>query len=203
METKVKKAGNFVKYRINSLVNSGNDSAVKATLAHLRRGVDKHPASNPVTWEATFYNLPEDLYGRGTEPSYGERAVHAALTLFATHQQGKDLQTHLMHKEDVSLGKAMGSLAKAKGKDGYESVKKRFDKLVTADSLDELTNHLRGAVHLLRGEGIAMDYGILAEQLYRFQYIDNRNPLRLSWGRDFYSTVSDRLPSSEDEDKKG
>jgi CRISPR system Cascade subunit CasB len=203
MKTRVKQAGNFVRHRITALGNSGYDSAVKATLAHLRRGVGKHPASNPVTWEVTFYNLPEDLHGKGTEPSYGELAVHTALTLFATHQQGKDLHTHLMHKEDDSIGKAMGSLAKAKGKDGYESVKKRFDKLVTADSLDELSNHLRGVVHLLRGEGIAMDYGKLAEQLYRFQFIDNRNSIRLSWARDFYSTVSDRSHSKEDEDKKG
>lgn len=203
MKTKVKQVGDFVKYRINALTNSKNDSAVKATLANLRRGLGKHPASNPVTWEATFYNLPEELHGKGTEPSYGEMAVHNALTLFATHQQGKDLNTHLMHKEGNSIGKAMGKLVKVKGRDSYEGIKRRFDKIVTADSLDELSNHLRGAVQLLRSEGIALDYGLLAEQLYRFQFVDNRNTIRLNWGRDFYSTVSDKQTSKRDEEKKG
>lgn len=203
MKTKVKQAGNFVRYRIDTLANSKNDSVVKATLAHLRRGLGKHPASNPVTWEATFYNLPEELQGKGSEPSYGEMAVHIALTLFATHQQGKDLNTHLMHKEGNSIGKAMGKLVKVKGRDSYEGIKRRFDKIVTADSLDELSNHLRGAVQLLRSEGIALDYGLLAEQLYRFQFVDNRNTIRLNWGRDFYSTVSDKQTLKRDEEKKG
>jgi len=109
----------------------------------------------------------------------------------------------LMHKEGNSIGKAMGKLVKVKGRDSYEGIKRRFDKIVTADSLDELSNHLRGAVQLLRSEGIALDYGLLAEQLYRFQFVDNRNTIRLNWGRDFYSTVSDKQTLKRDEEKKG
>ena len=48
MSTKAMQVSNFVEYRINSLANSNYESGVKATLAHLRRGVGKHPAANLV-----------------------------------------------------------------------------------------------------------------------------------------------------------
>lgn len=193
MSSKAKQTGRFVKRRINSLAGSMHESAVKATLAHLRRGVGKHPATYPVTWEATFQDLPDELKGYGTQASYGELAVHTALTLFAMHQQSSDLRTQLMHKEGDSIGRAMGILSRVKAKDSKDkindAVKKRFDKLATADSLEELSNHLRGTVQLLRSEGIGLDYQKLAEQLYNFQFIESRDGIRLNWGRDFYSTI--------------
>jgi len=193
---------NFVEYRINSLANSNYESGVKATLAHLRRGVGKHPAANPSLWEATFSSFPSDLQGTGSEPSYGELAVHAALTLFATHQQSLDLKTQLMHELNISIGKALGLLAILKGSDSYDSIKKRFDRIVTADSLGELSNYLRGSIQLLRSNRIPLDYKLLAKQLYDFQFIDNRDAIRLSWGRDFYSAVSKKIDLNKGIDRK-
>lgn len=190
MSVIAKQVGNYVEYRINSFVNSGNDSAVKAMLAQLRRGAGKHPSVNPAVWEAAFKNLPQELYGASSDLSYAEIAIQLTLTLFAIHQQSKDLRSELMHESGISIGTALGLLVKAKGKDSYNSIKKRFDKIITADSLDELSNHLRGAVKLLRSNGISLDYQMLSMQLYNYQYVDSREAIQLSWARDFFSTVS-------------
>jgi len=192
VSTKSKQISDFVGYRINSFVSSSNESAVRAMLAQLRRSAGKHPSANPAVWEATFKNLPNELYGSGSELSYAEVAIHMALTLFAIHQQSKDLKSQLMHEDGISIGKALGLLIKAKGKDSYESIKKRFDRIVTADSLNELSNHLRSIVKLLRSDGITLDYKMLSMQLYNYQYEDNREAIRLSWARDFYVTASNK-----------
>lgn len=189
MESYQKKAGNFVRNRIFQMSQSKNESAVRAMLANLRRGLGKHPAEIPAAWEASFYNLPEELHGKGAEPSRGEYAVHIAMTLFALHQQRSDLHTEFMQREEVSIGKAMGQLHLCKSADS-DAVKKRFDQVVSADSLAELSYHLRGVVQILRAEEIAMDYGMLAENLCNFQLPAKRDAIRLQWGRDYYTTIS-------------
>jgi CRISPR system Cascade subunit CasB len=81
----------YVQQQIRRLCESVNESPTRATLARLRRGIGKAPGSMPEIWDITLNRLPEALVGKGELPSRGEWAVHTALTLFALHQQGKDL----------------------------------------------------------------------------------------------------------------
>jgi CRISPR system Cascade subunit CasB len=99
MAGEAKQASTFVKHKIIRIAESKNESAVKATLARLRRGIGKTPGSLPDLWEITLSDLPEALQGIGEEPTHGEWAVHTALTLYALHQQGRDPKKQSIEKE--------------------------------------------------------------------------------------------------------
>ncbi len=179
-------ASAFVKRKIDWLLHSKNESAVRAMLAKLRRGIGKPPGSMPELWPVTLDGLPEALQGTSSSPSKGEWAVHTALTLFALHQQGKELKGKAMFREGESLGVSLRQLAMIYGDEAR--VKRRFDAAATAQSPEEFSNHLRGLIQLLKAEDVPLDYAALAEDLYWFQFPEAKDGVRLRWGRDFYHT---------------
>ena len=64
---------------------------------------------------------------------------------------------------------------------------RRFNALVTSDSIDEMAWHLRSLVTQLRGAGISLDYAQLAVDLYSFNFPESRDGIRLKWGRQLYA----------------
>jgi CRISPR system Cascade subunit CasB len=174
----------FIKQKIMGLSGNNNDSAVRAILANLRRGVGKKPGSIPILWSIILDGLPGELTGKEIEPTYGEWAAYTTLTLFALHQQGKDILTQCMSKEEETLGLALRKLVQSE--DEEKRVKRRFDAAATAESLEELSHHLRGLIQLLKAKDIPLDYPALASDLFYFQFSDVRDTVRLRWGHDFY-----------------
>lgn len=185
---KAKMTGAFVRRKIAWLAGSESESVSRATLAKLRRGIGKKPGSSPELWEATFQDMPPELMGTGEEPSSAEWAVHTALTLYALHQQGKDLQLQCMNKDGESLGKALRKLVSDDEEE--KRIKRRFDAASTSNSMEEFAHHLRGLIQLLKAKSIPLDYPALAEDLYWFQFPSARDSVRLRWGRDFYRPQS-------------
>lgn len=175
---------NYVARRIAALMNSRNDSAVRAKLANLRRGIGKPPGAMPELWDMTLEDMPAELYSNNGVPTYAERAVYSALTLFALHQQGSDVKKKPMSVEGSFLGEAVRRLVRPD--EDETRIKRRFNSAVTADGIDELTYYLRGLIQLLKNGGIPLDYPALAAELYLFQFEDARNSVRLRWGQDFY-----------------
>lgn len=184
MADEARQVKSFVKHKISRLCESKNDSAVRATLAKLRRGIGKTPGSMPELWSVMFDGLPETLTRKSGDPTYGEWTVHTSLTLYALHQQGKDLKQKCMSREGETLGISLRKLIK--DDEDEERVKRRFDAAATADSLTEFSHHLRGLVQLLKAQDLPLDYPQLAEDLYWFQFPEARDSVRLGWGRDFY-----------------
>lgn len=184
MSEATKQVKAFIKNQITRLSESRNDSLVRATLAKLRRGIGKAPGSMPELWAVTFDGLPETLTRKWVEPTYGEWAVHTTMTLYALHQQGKDIQENCMNKEGESLGISLRKLIK--DEEDELRVKRRFDAAATSDSLEEFSYHLRGLIQRLKAEDLPLDYVELAEDLYRFQFSEARDSIRLKWGRAFY-----------------
>jgi len=185
----------FVQRKIHWLTEIENESAARALLAKLRRGIAKMPGSMPELWEVTLKDLPLELMGKEQEPSYSEWAVHTALTLFALHQQGKNLKIQCMNQEGEFLGIALRRLID--NDEEEKRIKRRFDAAATSSNLEEFSHHLRGLIQLLRAQTIPLDYPTLAEDLYWFQFPNARDTTRLRWGRDFY-----RLRNRETDDKK-
>jgi CRISPR system Cascade subunit CasB len=177
----------FVRYKIMQMVESQNLSMVRSTLARLRRGVGSKPGSRPEIWDITLRDIPEALVGRWDNPSDAEWAVHTALTLFALHQQGKDIKSQCMSRDGYPLGTALRKLVR--DDDDENRIKRRFDKVATADSMEEISHHLRGLIQLMKAEDIPLDYPGLAEDLFRFQNPDLRDNIRLKWGREYYSFI--------------
>ena len=85
MENPSKELRDFVNGKIWHLLNSRDESYVRASLAKLRRGIGKKPGSIPNIGEFTMEGLPEEFLTRTDEPTYAQWAVHMALTLFALH----------------------------------------------------------------------------------------------------------------------
>jgi CRISPR system Cascade subunit CasB len=184
MANQAKQAKAFVKYKISRLSGTQNESAARAMLAKLRRGIGKAPGSMPEIWNVTLDGMPETLSGKGSDPTPGEWAVHTALTLYALHQQGKDLKAQCMSKDGDLLGISLRKLIK--NDDDEQRVKRRFDAAATSTSPEEISHHLRGLIQILKAEDIPLDYPALTEDLYWFQFPDARDAVRLRWGRDFY-----------------
>lgn len=184
MESKGEKIGEFVKKRIAWLEGSNNDAAVRRSLAILRRGIGKAPGSMAELWDMTLKDLPESFYRETGIPSDEEWAVYIALTLYALHQQGNDIKQKSMNADGISVGTAARRLVS--GDDEETRIKRRFDRIITSQSITELSNHLRGMVQLLKQSSVPLDYAMLAEDIYRFRSDKGRDRVRLKWGQDYY-----------------
>lgn len=179
----VKQVELYTKNKLNKLLLQFGDNVLRAALAELRRGVGKKPGDIPQLWGYFLQDMPEEFFGN-KEPSKAEWAIYTALTLFALHQQGKDPKTDCMYKEGCSFGTAVNRLVH--DEDERERVARRFYAVATASSMEELSHHMRGIIQLLRGEGIPIDYPMLAADLYRYQFNSLVSNVRLKWGQDFY-----------------
>ena len=185
MANEAKRAYDYTKYRIIKLTESKNKSVTRAILSKLRRGIGKAPGSMPELWDITLGELPETLLSKGDNPTYGEWAVYTALTLFALHQQGKDIKRQCMSKDSSHLGNSVKKLIQ-QDNGNENAVTRRFVVAATSDSIEELSHHLRGIVQLLKAKDIPLDYPALSEDLFWFQFSDKRDSVRLRWGQDFY-----------------
>lgn len=193
-------AAAYVHDQLARLAHAGNVSYTKAALAHLRRGIGKAPGSLAQLWAYTLDGMPEELTGRGSAPSRGEWACYLAITLYALHQQGKDITKENMNQSGHTLGKSIRKLIK--DKDDEERVKRRFDQVITADSPQEIAHYLRSIIQLLKAEGIALDYPALARDLYLFLHENQRDRVRLSWGRDYYAYTGSKDQENNQNDEE-
>lgn len=177
----------FVKKK--TMLLQGGSPWSRAMLAKLRRAVGKAPGSVPDIWEITLGGSPSEWHSRDDRHSYAEIAVHTALTLYAIHQQGKDSPMSVSgNEEGKNLGNSFGAaVSKLVRPDGSneQSVKRRFDAAATATAFPELAHHARGLIQLLRAADIPMDYPRFARDLYRYQFDEGADAVRLRWGQDF------------------
>jgi CRISPR system Cascade subunit CasB len=175
----------------------GERPAAVTTMAQLRAAVDREPGASYAVLDVTSVPDRHLEQWRGDEPTPTERAKHAALTLYATHQQSR--RDAPMHVDDVSLGEAVYRLAHtsddADPAARRPAVLRRFATLGTADTLAQLVHHLRSLVRQLRDAKIPLDYGLLAEDLARFQRRGGPEDVRALWGRDFYRTELNDQPN--------
>lgn len=178
-----KQVADYTRNKLNKLLLQSGDNVLRAALAELRRGVGKRPGDVPQLWGYFLQDMPEEFFG-DKEPSKAEWAVYTSLTLFALHQQGKDPKSDTMNKEGYSFGTAVNKLVH--NEDERERVARRFYAAATASSMEELSHHMRGIIQLLRGDGIPLDYPMLAADLYRYQFSSLVSNVRLKWGQDFY-----------------
>lgn len=171
----------------------------KAMLAKLRRSAGKGLDESPEVWEAALSGLPEELYSRGVTESYAERAIHTALTLFALHRQGSERSVHDSENKR-SFGDAAARLVSDENEAG---VRRRFDAVITAADISELSHHARGLIQQMRASDvpIKLNYAKLATDLFFYQISDQRDSVRLKWGRDFHRLIG-KTRGDRDNDKK-
>ena len=187
MEKNQKAVSGFVNGKINSIIGR-EESYIRAALAKLRRGIGKHPGKVPDIWDYTMDNLSVAFISHDDEPTPTQWATHISLTLFAFHQQGKDIKQDPMSKHGASLGSAVWKLVSESGAESQDAIKRRFDTVVTSNSIEELVHHLRGLISIMKSKSVPLDYPQLADDLLKFQSSEQRDMVRLRWGQDYYFT---------------
>ena len=179
----------FTKYKLLCIAGRA-ESEARAALANLRRGVGRRPGELPQLYGELLQDMPEEMYSAGSKPSYAEWAVYMALTLYAMHQQGKDVKTDNMNRENVSLGNAASELVA--DNDDTERIWKRLYAVASSADMQEMSSHIRALIKLLRDKDIPLDYPQLAKDLYFYQLSDeSAEHIRLKWGQDFYKKRTD------------
>lgn len=188
-----------VKYRVRSLILgrlSPQDAWAVASRAQLRSALGREVGSVPAIWSLT---LQDDLRRpREDSPTRGERAVHAALTLWAFHQGSHTAQMHReWDKSERSIGAAVRQLAQrdrgSRERDEEHPAYKRLCAMIAAPTFDSLTTHARGLIGVLKSHEIPIDYGRFAADLFNWQNPKYRSAVLRNWGRDFA-----RRPPKED-----
>ncbi len=177
-------------------------SQAVAALARLRRGAGREAGEMPDLWSLidtdALYTPATGTRALGEQELVrAENALHAALALWAFHQQSRGTPMHRRHTRERpgGLGAAVRRLMPADGID--EPVRKRLVRAGTAPDLVSLTQRLRDIVALLRREDIPLDYALLAGQLYCWQWPDGPAAVRRRWGRSFHEQRRPRPASDE------
>lgn len=178
----------------------GPTPSARAKLARLRRGLGKQPGEVPDLLELTLISGEDTYTSWSDDPTNEECAVHAALTLYALHQQSKNQP---MHKTGEGFGKALRELQRRSGRS--EAVQRRFEALMTAINFAEVVQHARGLIGQLRTpkQPVPFDYARFADDLVRLQRGGRyANQVRLAWGRDFHRGADSEEDTTADNDQK-
>ncbi len=155
-------------------------------LAALRRGAGRDAGDVPEMWRY-YTTLRQD--GRPTPKLAAE---HAALTLYAIHQQSK---VRPMHVTGIGLGTAMRTL-RLSDKFSQDAVDRRFAAAATATSFREVCLHLRGLVTQLRTIDQPLDYTRLYRDLIRWQNPEQVASVRRVWGGQYFAASKDGEPKN-------
>lgn len=179
----LRRLGQLVDDRVKELQGRyrRNQSSGVSDLAALRRASTTEPGSDPRIWELTVAGLDVPA-GTSDEPTADERAAHAALTLYAIHQQS---QPAAMHRAGYGLGRSVRALVLS-DRSNEKAVRRRFEALGTASTFTELLDHARGLVRQLRSAAVPLDYGRLADDLAALQDLSAAAGVRLRWGREYH-----------------
>lgn len=187
-----------VSHQVGRLQRSYRDDApwAVAALAKLRRGVGKRPGELIELAEWTAPGLFVANY-RSDEVAPEEQAAHAAITLYALHQQSR---SEGMHRVGRSLGDAARELRGVLGDHGEAGVLRRFNAIGTATTFSEVARHAQGLIQQFRAHGIGMDYALFADDLLKLTDPATASGVRNRWGRHFYrirrSGVTDASPNA-------
>lgn len=172
---------------IMSLENSKELSKTKATLSNLRNSVGRLSVENLEGIKLLYEFIPEEFYTKYSKLTFEENAILTTLQLYAIHQQSEDESVNDTEKKDGwdNVGE---SISEMRNEDNFLSLDRRFNAMITSQSFEELSNHLRQLIKILKGtkELIKVNYPKLAQDLYDFvRGYDER--VRLNWSRAYYS----------------
>ena len=161
-----------------------NDSPqARADLAELRKASQDLYVFPPSVWHL----VESSETGRTTSSDLltaKEQAIRGALWLYVRHQRGRTIP---MHQRGVNLGEAVSRLAWLEGMDNEKAVRRHFDAAVMSTTFSGFFNHLKGLIGQLGSTraAIAIDYGLLAQDLYHFAIPGGRQKVTLSWARGY------------------
>ncbi|MCD8223631.1 MAG: type I-E CRISPR-associated protein Cse2/CasB [Clostridiales bacterium] len=179
-----KEIGKSVNTIIKQLYGQLDYSSGKAKLAKLRSSMGK--SDLVATYPFLFEMIPEELLGHSATLSDEEKAIIWSLQFYALLQQGRSDCVNSESKIGQNLGSSLSELRK----DGdSESVDRRFNAMILADTEEEFKMHLRYILRLYKSKikDGTVDFAMLAMDIYRFiHWEDGKERIRLTWSREYY-----------------
>lgn len=148
----------FIVYLMD-LAKEGHED--RGALADLRSGLGREPGEMARVHKHVVPFLPEK--------SYDDRWYYILATMFGLYPK---------HRSSYSLGRAFQAL-----REKSDSMEARFVALLNAHP-DDLDDHLRHAVSLLKANEQPLDWFRLFEDL--LQWDQPEGHVQLRWARDFY-----------------
>lgn len=172
-------------YQITSNLDSSSN---KALLANLRNSISKPYSQSIDVFSILYEYIPGGFINSSKDLSFEEKAILTSLQIFAIHQQGNGQSVLIDTDKDDSKYKNMGfSLKVLRVDDNVKSADRRFNTMITADTFEEFTFHLRQLVNLLKSRtDQKVNYAKLAQDLYFFQIPTTRENIKLSWAKQYY-----------------
>lgn len=186
---------------LNLIASDLQASSTKAYLASLRQSVNKDVHLATGVFPVIFSNIPIEYLGQSGELTDGERSIILALQLFALHQQGNDQNVNAQSdsKEKTALENIGASLSRLRVADDSQAIDRRFNAMITATSFNELANHLRHLIKLLKSKtDTKVNYAQLAQDLFWFQK-GQQSSIRLKWSRSYYRYYNNDKGDESDE----
>ena len=178
--------------RVNGLIVhrlSTSSPSARALRAQLRGALGKEVGTVPEIWGLTLDASPVD---QDKTPTYGEKATHAALTLWALHQGSNTQPMHDSSEQPLRFASAIRLIAEKQRGDKLAEetpIYRRFAAAVQAPTFAGLLVHLRSLVSQLNSAELPCDYGQLAADLFTWQNPRYRTSVMRDWGRQFFSRV--------------
>ena len=155
----------------------------KAALAALRHSIGKSLGDAPAVWPLLLENMPEEFLSVNGRETKEERAIYAALQLYAMQKQGR------RGKEKTDTVKNIGeALQKFRIGNGQAALDRRFVATLSAISFDIFLYQLRQLMQLAKAKGaLPLDFAALANDLYWYQ-MGFQKKICLRWAEAYYRT---------------
>lgn len=173
---------------LNQMSASLDTSSTKAILSNLRNSISKPYSQSINVFSMIYEYMPENFISSNNDLSYEEKAILTSLQLYAIHQQGNSQSVLVDPNEKENKYKNIAySLKALRTDDNAKSTDRRFNTMITADTFEEFTFHLRQLINLLKSRtDQKVNYAKLAQDLYYFQIANTRESIKLSRAKEYY-----------------
>lgn len=171
---------------LRMLDNTKNIPKTHGLLANIRNSINKDTAKNIDALAYVFQNLPEEFLGTKKDLNNYEKAIFTAIQMYALHQQSNVNSVLKLDYQNgdkrQNLGDALSTLRSPDSK----STDVRFNAMVTSSNFEELQNHLRQLIKILKAKSeVKVDYASLADDLYWF-LLNKKDGVKIKWARSYY-----------------
>lgn len=157
------------------------ESPDRAALAALRRAAGSYPGTSAAAHPYVAPWIPMEMSDREAD------AFYLIAALFATHPM--NWETNLDQPGRTNFGASFHQLRNEES----ESVERRFVALLNSHR-DDLPNHLRHAVSLLRTNEVRVDFAQLLQDMRYWDHPDRF--VQRDWARSFWAPTREAQPQT-------
>lgn len=180
---------------IRQLYNKGEMD--KAALSALRSSPTLDGNRAQKIWPVFFKNLNEKYLSQTGKATKAEKAVFAAVRMYALHQQASNYCVFTRKKystadeKEAEIGLELFEVLNrlSKVEEFRVALERRIQALLGTTNFTAIVDQLIHLMQIIKGKktGVRVDYARLAGNLYKFQLgYRQANEVRLHWGEQYY-----------------